>query len=61
MLMLKEYIDKMTDQYDELIEAIEKFEQKPTKTNKAKVINKSMSFGKTKGVIMSKIRDYLVY
>ena len=61
MLMLKEYIDKMTDQYDDLVEAIQKYEQKPTKTNKAKVINKSLAFGKTKGVIMSKIRDYLVY
>ena len=61
MLMLKEYINKMTEQYDELIEAIEKFEKKPTQANKKKVINKSLVFGKTKGVIMSKVRDYIMY
>ena len=61
MLMLKEYINKMTEQYDDLVEAIEKYEKKPTQANKKKVINKSMIFGKTKGVIMSKIRDFIMY
>lgn len=61
MLNLEEDIDKMTMQFDDFVEAIEKYEQMPTNRNKKKVIEKHKIFGVTKGRIMSKIRSFLVY
>ena len=61
ILNLEEDIDKMTMQYDDFVEAIEKYEQMPTNRNKKKVIEKHKIFGATKVRIMSKIRSFLLY
>ena len=61
MLEIEKDIDKMTEEYDDFVEAIELYAKKPTDKNKKKVIEKHNIFGLTKGKIMSKIRNFLVY
>lgn len=61
MLEIEKDIDKMTEEYDSFVEAIEMYAEKPTNRNKKKVIEKHKIFGVTKGRIMSKIRSFLVY
>ena len=59
MLILKGYIETMTDYYFDLTDAIEQFEKKPTKKNQKKVIEASNIFGLTKRRLVQKVRDCL--
>ena len=61
MLDLEKDIDKMTEEYDNFVEAIEIYTEKPTNKNKKKVIEKHKIFGLTKGKIMAKVRNYIMY
>lgn len=61
MLDLEKDIDKMTEEYDNFVEAIEIYAEKPTNRNKKKVIEKHKIFGVTKGRIMAKVRNFIMY
>ena len=61
MIDLEPYIDKMTDEYDNFVEAVEIWAEKPTTRNKKKVVEKHRMLCGTKKTIMHKVGSYVMY